>query len=561
MAIGGAAIGGFPISGFPVRRVAGSGPTSVIPVAWLEGDGTYWQDSARTTAANADTNPVGAWDDASGAGKHATQATAGSRPTLQTAEVNGVSAVQFDGTDDILSSPAEVASGTPVTVIAVLRLLADGNFTYPIGDASSFRGIRITSGRTVSLCDNDQDIASPDAIGSSWVIVTGILDGTNGTLRVNGVQKATAASTQTGWIGGLTVGGRGTGASWQNCQVAEVLLYDSALTGTDLTDVEAYLTTKYFAGGSGTTVTPGTASLSLTTFAPTVIAPRTVTPSTASLTLSTFAPTVATPRLVAPGVASLSISTFAPTITTPRTVTPGTASLTLTTFAPSVTASSGLTLVPGTASLTLATFAPTVSNPRVVTPGTASLSISSFAPGVVVGIVSTPDPAALTLSTFAPVVQTPRVVTPGVLSLTLATFAPNVAIAGAATIPVAARWIATGTVRQWVADGKVRRWVAGRNQMVKNTITKTPGDALIRLEMDFSDLPELDSATIASVTSVVASPVGLTIGSEQVEVGDKAASAVFSGGTNGTDYEVTFTVLLSSGETLARTGLLRVRTR
>ena len=97
--------------------------------------------------------------------------------------------------------------------------------------------------------------------------------------------------------------------------------------------------------------------------------------------------------------------------------------------------------------------------------------------------------------------------------------------------------------------------------MVRNSITKTPGDALIRFEMDFAGLPELDSATIASVTSVAATPSGLTIASEQVETGDKAASAVFSGGTDGTDYEVTFTVLLSSGETLARTGLLRVRTR
>jgi hypothetical protein len=47
---------------------------------WFKADGTLWQDSARTTAATADADPVGAWDDASGNANNATQATAGTRP-------------------------------------------------------------------------------------------------------------------------------------------------------------------------------------------------------------------------------------------------------------------------------------------------------------------------------------------------------------------------------------------------------------------------------------------------------------------------------------------------
>lgn len=41
----------------------------------------------------------------------------------------------------------------------------------------------------------------------------------------------------------------------------------------------------------------------------------TATPGTANLTLTTFAPTVSTPRLVTPGVVALTITRFAPTVT------------------------------------------------------------------------------------------------------------------------------------------------------------------------------------------------------------------------------------------------------
>jgi hypothetical protein len=108
----------------------------------------------------------------------------------------------------------------------------------------------------------------------------------------------------------------------------------------------------------GVSVTPTTAALVLTTFAPTVLTPRLVTPTTAALVLTTFAPTVATPVLVTPGKASLVLTTFAPTVTAPQLVTPTTAALVLATFAPTVVVNTPAT--PTTAALVLTTFEPTV---------------------------------------------------------------------------------------------------------------------------------------------------------------------------------------------------------
>ncbi|MES2707157.1 MAG: hypothetical protein V4726_11205 [Verrucomicrobiota bacterium] len=54
----------------------------------------------------ADGVAVATWQDQSGLGYHAAQATAGLRPLAQLAEVSGNNVVQFDGTDDYLALPS-----------------------------------------------------------------------------------------------------------------------------------------------------------------------------------------------------------------------------------------------------------------------------------------------------------------------------------------------------------------------------------------------------------------------------------------------------------------------
>lgn len=172
--------------------------------------------------------------------------------------------------------------------------------------------------------------------------------------------------------------------------------------------------------------TPTTKALTLTTFAPIVAAPRLCTPTTAALTLTAFAPTVSTPRLCTPTTKSLTLTTFAPTVSAPRLCTPTTAALTLTTFAPTISGAQVVT--PTTRALVLTTFAPTVSAPRLCTPTTKALTLTTFAPTVSAPRLCTPTTVALTLTTFAPTVSTPRLCTPTTKSLTLTTFAPSVSL-------------------------------------------------------------------------------------------------------------------------------------
>ena len=105
----------------------------------------------------------------------------------------------------------------------------------------------------------------------------------------------------------------------------------------------------------------------------------------------------ADPQLVTPTTASLTLSTFAPTVSTPRRVTPGVASLILTTFAPTVTAGAGLVITPTPASLALTAFAPNViaTDHKRVTPTTASLVLTGFAPTVTGSAGGPPPPSQI----------------------------------------------------------------------------------------------------------------------------------------------------------------------
>ena len=186
---------------------------------------------------------------------------------------------------------------------------------------------------------------------------------------------------------------------------------------------------------SPVTATPGTASLTTTTFAPVVSAPRLVTPGKLSLTTTQFAPSVTVGVKTTIGLKTLSLTTFAPTIVNPKSATPGKLALTLTTFAPVVTA--GVSAVPGKRSLSLTAFAPTVaiSQNQKATIGLKALSLSTFAPSALAPRLATIGKKSLTLSTFAPTVTATanQRVVPGTVALTLSPLAPTVTGSGVIT--------------------------------------------------------------------------------------------------------------------------------
>ncbi len=170
------------------------------------------------------------------------------------------------------------------------------------------------------------------------------------------------------------------------------------------------------------TVIPAQKSLTLASFAPTVLASISAIPSTIALTINTFAPRSSVNVKVVPSTTSLTISSHAPSLTTRINITPGTKSLGLSAFAPR--SAVHIRVIPTTKSLALTSFAPSLRS--AVIPPTANLALSSLAPVVLATINPAPLTASLTITAFAPSLSGAVVnVTPDTINLVLTTYAPN----------------------------------------------------------------------------------------------------------------------------------------
>lgn len=140
--------------------------------------------------------------------------------------------------------------------------------------------------------------------------------------------------------------------------------------------------------GAEVKVTPPTLSLTLTTYAPTVLIPIVVTPSTLGLTLTTYAPVIGVGLKVIPGTLALTIIAFTPSVITTenKKIIPGTLALVLTTYAPVVTATGHIIVTPSTLALILTLYAPsiTVSGNILVTPSVLALVLTAYAPTLII---------------------------------------------------------------------------------------------------------------------------------------------------------------------------------
>lgn len=95
----------------------------VFGVPWTPSQITtaLWLDAADASTVTTVSGAVSQWNDKSGNARHATQSTAGSRPTYTTAGQNGLNVLTFDGSDDSLSLASDLSLGTAHTIFAVAK--------------------------------------------------------------------------------------------------------------------------------------------------------------------------------------------------------------------------------------------------------------------------------------------------------------------------------------------------------------------------------------------------------------------------------------------------------
>ena len=258
-----------------------SSPTSLPGLQlWLDAsDSSTLYDATSGGSLVAADGGVARWEDKSGNARHATQSTSGSRPVRKTAIQGGLDVLRFDGSDDwfVFSSSTSTFKflhSTDSTVfVALTRSSTDDasivdnvggstagtGFTmyFANGSASSDK-ITAFAGRGVSQQTTFINTSGNDFVPSGWSVVSHVgqpLDATaaeRSALRRNGGatqsnNSSTNAASTSNASNDLRIG------SFHNLNtsytfggdIAEIIIYNSALSDTDREAVENYLMTKW----------------------------------------------------------------------------------------------------------------------------------------------------------------------------------------------------------------------------------------------------------------------------------------------------------------------------
>lgn len=273
-------------------------------VLWLQADKGIYIDNGATPAVNGQW--IQQWEDQSGSGNHFTQITLGRRPVFVTNVLCSRPVIRFQiGRGTYLQSPFKLSGAKSVFIVFVLPSLSNsagtllsikGNsnsYTEIVGtDFSGYNPVSyiadlpgsVSGGFTVNSMGNTA------AFSNSGNMVTMVYDGGTNTAASSYSAKydaaATAVNTASGRFGRLlndstTIGARAPqqNINYLDGDIAEMIVYNRALSSAEISQVENYLSAKY--GLLGSCITLAAHPLTFT---------ATLKNNTAQLTWSTATP-------------------------------------------------------------------------------------------------------------------------------------------------------------------------------------------------------------------------------------------------------------------------------
>ncbi len=222
---------------------------------WLKADAGLGTDSAGN---------LGTWLDQSGNGNNVTS-LGGSKPTLQNGIINNRPVVRMTASNQYLTGVTTAAfKPANITIMAVYRLASAVNWPSIIGQpyyASGWNppyqawllsaGVLTTPQPYSKITTGGVGNGNPSntTLLGTFALVSSTYDGSNSKIYVNGVLQGVQPVTgpiSYGDSGIFYVGSSsGTGNDSFNGDLAEILVYDHALSDADRTAAEQYLNLKY----------------------------------------------------------------------------------------------------------------------------------------------------------------------------------------------------------------------------------------------------------------------------------------------------------------------------
>ena len=255
---------------------------------------------------------VSAWTDSSGKGNSALQGDPTQAPALIGNALNGKAVLRFDGDNDYL----EVADSESVSIAGDITSL----FVVKMDDFATFRAVWAkTAGNLPAPNDwytvpgaGTPRLYRGDGTGSSLGSVDGAASLTAGAFQIAGFSAAGTAITHylnggkngTGTIAAtladgdtsLLIGTRGDFFTKLKGDLAEILIYNTALSDSDRKQAELYLAGKYGLSIATPTNTPPTISLTAPVNGLTLSAPTNITVTATAADSDGDAPRIAQVR-------------------------------------------------------------------------------------------------------------------------------------------------------------------------------------------------------------------------------------------------------------------------
>lgn len=203
---------------------------------------------------------VARWQDKSGNARHATQGTAGSRPTRKTGIKNGLAVLRFDGSNDVMNLPTSFRwwpAGTILTVLANLGSSTVPDAPWYAANNADNPELRLVASSTSGYWYYNGSYKLNTAADHYDSIGTGslrtiVLNNTAYKSYSNGVLKnsttLTSAVPANNPATHHSLGGYDYSIDlkfYAGIDIAELIIYNSALSDTDRAAVESYLLAKW----------------------------------------------------------------------------------------------------------------------------------------------------------------------------------------------------------------------------------------------------------------------------------------------------------------------------
>ena len=189
---------------------------------------------------------IGKVADLSGQGNHATQATRANQPRRYNSIVNGQPVVRFDGVNDILNSVLTLAQ--PMTIFHVYKWTDNAAAIQAVYGGATTGLLEAYHANATSLFTHAGTSYSPagGATSSAFRVIDCIFNGTSSQIWENGTQIGATGNAGTNGIAtAFSIGNRNAADKPTQMDLAELIVYNTALSTSNRRKVERYLGRRY----------------------------------------------------------------------------------------------------------------------------------------------------------------------------------------------------------------------------------------------------------------------------------------------------------------------------